>query len=71
MLYEVITDSVLQVSSSLTGFSLDNMTRDTGWRFHLLGRRIERMAFLSSAIAGFLSQHFERDSDNLEWVLQA
>ena len=66
----MVLDSVLQVSSSLTGFSLDNMTRDTGWRFHLLGRRIERMAFLSSAIAGFLSQHFERDSDNLEWMLQ-
>lgn len=63
-------DGILQVSSSLTGFSLDNMTRDTGWRFHLLGRRIERLAFLCEAIGGFLMRHFERDSDNLEWLLQ-
>ncbi|QID18089.1 circularly permuted type 2 ATP-grasp protein [Nitrogeniibacter mangrovi] len=66
----MLLDMVLQVSSSLTGFSLDNMTRDTGWRFHVLGRRIERLAFLCDAIGGFLTLHFERDSDNLEWLLQ-
>ena len=63
-------DRVLQVSSSLTGFSLDNMTRDSGWRFHVIGRRIERLAFLCEALGSFLSQHLERDSDNLEWLLQ-
>ncbi len=66
----LLLDTVLQVSSSLTGFSLDNMTRDTGWRFHVLGRRIERVTFLCELIASFLALHRERDSDNLEWLLQ-
>jgi hypothetical protein len=29
--------------SSLTGFAMDNMTRDDGWRFLIIGRRIERL----------------------------
>jgi len=65
-----LLDRALQISSSLIGFSLDNMTRDSGWRFHVIGRRIERLAFLCEAIGGFLSRHLERDSDNLEWLLQ-
>ena len=35
-------DRVLGVSSSLTGFAMDNMTRDDGWRFLIIGRRLER-----------------------------
>ncbi|MEY2632414.1 MAG: hypothetical protein RIR00_1068, partial [Pseudomonadota bacterium] len=47
-------DKVLVASSSLTGFALDNMTRDDGWRFLIVGRRLERLDFLASTIAEFL-----------------
>jgi hypothetical protein len=32
-------DQVLLASSSLAGFAMDNMTRDDGWRFLIIGRR--------------------------------
>ena len=35
-------DRVLGVSSSLTGFAMDNMTRDDGWRFLMTCRRPAR-----------------------------
>ncbi len=38
-------DQVLLTSSSLAGFAMDNMTRDDGWRFLIIGRRIERLIF--------------------------
>jgi uncharacterized alpha-E superfamily protein len=47
-------DQVLLTSSSLAGFAMDNMTRDDGWRFLIIGRRIERLIFLANAVAGFL-----------------
>ena len=48
-------DRVLGVSSSLTGFAMDNMTRDDGWRFLIIGRRLERLSFLAQSIAHFLT----------------
>jgi hypothetical protein len=45
---------VLLTASSLAGFAMDNMTRDDGWRFLIIGRRIERLVFLANAVAGFL-----------------
>lgn len=63
-------DRVLHVSSSLIGFTMDNMTRDIGWRFLILGRRIERLAFLCSAIGGFLAAHPGREGRNLDWLLE-
>lgn len=47
-------DQILLSSSSLAGFAMDNMTRDDGWRFLFIGRRIERLIFLSSSISQFL-----------------
>jgi uncharacterized alpha-E superfamily protein len=47
-------DRVLGVSSSLTGFAMDNMTRDDGWRFLIIGRRLERLSFLAQTVAHFL-----------------
>ena len=52
---------------TLAGFSLDGMTRDSGWRFLSMGRRIERLQWLCTvlkeAIAG---PHDAR----LEWMLE-
>jgi uncharacterized circularly permuted ATP-grasp superfamily protein/uncharacterized alpha-E superfamily protein len=60
-------DRVTVALMTLAGFSLDGMTRDSGWRFLSMGRRIERLQWmctvLKQAIAG---AHDAR----LEWVLE-
>jgi len=63
-------DRVLGVSSSLTGFAMDNMTRDDGWRFLIVGRRLERLSFLANAIANFLDLVSTRGPGSLEWLLE-
>jgi uncharacterized circularly permuted ATP-grasp superfamily protein/uncharacterized alpha-E superfamily protein len=63
-------DRVLGVSSSLTGFAMDNMTRDDGWRFLFIGRRLERMCFLSQTLAHFLRMESARAPGCLEWLLE-
>lgn len=52
---------------TLTGFAMDWMTRDLGWRFMSLGRRIERLQFMCVLLSRALQmpQH-----SNLEWLLQ-
>ena len=63
-------DRVLGVSSSLTGFAMDNMTRDDGWRFLIIGRRMERLSFLAQALANFLRMPSTRGPGCLEWLLE-
>jgi len=63
-------DQVLLTSSSLAGFAMDNMTRDDGWRFLMIGRRIERLVFLANAVAGFLRLESTRAAGGLEWLLE-
>lgn len=50
-------DEALTTFVSLSGFAMDNMTRDTGWRLHILGRRIERLDSLGTTLARFLRRH--------------
>jgi uncharacterized alpha-E superfamily protein len=61
---------VLGVSSSLTGFAMDNMTRDDGWRFLIVGRRLERLSFLAQSIAHFLRMPTTRGPGSMEWLLE-
>lgn len=63
-------DQVLLVSSSLSGFAMDNMTRDDGWRLLIVGRRLERLVFLGNAIGQFLRMPPPFDAANLEWLLE-
>ena len=52
---------------TLAGFALDGMTRDQGWRFLSIGRRIERLQF----ICGLLQQALAGPADaDLGWVLE-
>ena len=62
-------DRVLGVSSSLTGFAMDNMTRDDGWRFLIIGRRLERLSFLAQSMAHFLTMESAGGPESLEWLL--
>ena len=43
--------------TTLAGFAMDDMMRDAGWRFLMIGRRIERLQFLSLAAAGILERY--------------
>ncbi|SDJ26722.1 circularly permuted type 2 ATP-grasp protein [Pseudomonas indica] len=61
---------LLMSLSALSGFALDDMTRDDGWRFLMIGRRIERLQFLAEAIAGFLLGRAAQDQAGLEWLLE-
>ncbi len=63
-------DQMLLASSSLAGFAMDNMTRDDGWRFLIIGRRIERVIFLSNAISQFLRLESTRAAGSIEWLLE-
>ncbi|MBK8402385.1 circularly permuted type 2 ATP-grasp protein [Propionivibrio sp.] len=63
-------DQVLLSSSTLAGFAMDNMTRDDGWRFLIIGRRIERLIFLSSSISHFLRLESTRAAGSIEWLLE-
>lgn len=41
---------VIAALMTVAGFALDGMTRDLGWRFLSIGRRLERLAFLCTAL---------------------
>ncbi|CAN1595878.1 circularly permuted type 2 ATP-grasp protein [Pseudomonas sp. B21-028] len=56
--------------AALSGFALDDMTRDEGWRFLVIGRRLERLQFLSSSLAAFLRGEAAFDQAGLEWLLE-
>lgn len=56
--------------AALSGFALDDMTRDEGWRFLMIGRRIERLQFLSASLAAFLRGTGAFDQAGLEWLLE-
>jgi hypothetical protein len=44
-------DTLLLSLAALAGFALDDMTQDDGWRLMMLGRRLERLQFLSELLA--------------------
>jgi uncharacterized alpha-E superfamily protein len=63
-------DRVMLDCISLAGFAMDDMTRDEGWRFLILGRRIERLTGLAGLVGGaMLSDQATRDR-SLEWLLE-
>ncbi|HEX8404091.1 MAG TPA: alpha-E domain-containing protein, partial [Duganella sp.] len=62
-----ILDRAAASLMTLTGFGLDGMTRDMGWRFLSLGRRLERLQFQSMVLQAALGMDPE---GNLDWVLE-
>ena len=52
---------------TLSGFALDGMTRDTGWRFLSIGRRIERLTFFCLAIGIAIR---EGRGSGVTWLLE-
>ncbi|MEX6503933.1 circularly permuted type 2 ATP-grasp protein [Pseudomonas zhanjiangensis] len=63
-------DGLLISLASLSGFALDDMTRDDSWRFLMIGRCIERLQFLARSVAEFLRSDAADDQSALEWLLE-
>jgi uncharacterized alpha-E superfamily protein len=63
-------DRLLLSLAALSGFALDDMTRDDGWRFLMIGRCIERLQFLCDSLANFLRSSAANDQSALEWLLE-
>ena len=63
-------DRLLLSLAALSGFALDDMTRDDGWRFLMIGRCIERLQFLCDSLANFLRSSAAHDQSALEWLLE-
>jgi uncharacterized circularly permuted ATP-grasp superfamily protein/uncharacterized alpha-E superfamily protein len=62
-----ILDAVLPACTALAGYAFDDMTRDDAWQFLVMGRQLERMAFLSS----MTTQVLALPEDDCEVVLGA
>ncbi|HUK40066.1 MAG TPA: circularly permuted type 2 ATP-grasp protein [Candidatus Acidoferrales bacterium] len=57
-----ILDVVIPACTALAGYAFDDMTRDDSWQFLVIGRQLERMAFLSSVTIRILGLS-EEDRD--------
>ncbi|MDR2690481.1 MAG: circularly permuted type 2 ATP-grasp protein [Azoarcus sp.] len=64
-------DRVMQACISMAGFAHDDMTRDEGWRFLILGRRIERLEGLAGLILTPVEAAPDTREQMLEWLLEA
>jgi uncharacterized circularly permuted ATP-grasp superfamily protein/uncharacterized alpha-E superfamily protein len=59
-------DRTITSMMTLSGFALDGMTRDDGWRFLSIGRRVERLAFQCLALQIAFDNRF---NSGLTWLL--
>ena len=68
-LAEALTELDLATTALMTmaGFALDGMTRDQGWRFLSMGRRVERMQFLCTSLRQGLDLP---PGAELDWLLE-
>jgi len=62
-------DRLLLGLAALSGFTLDDMTQDDGWRLMMLGRELERLQFLSGLLADRLEGGANPYRGELEWLL--
>lgn len=63
----VLLNDTMTALMTLSGFALDGMTRDQGWRFMSVGRRLERLQFLGKALEHALQMPADAD---LSWLLE-
>ncbi len=60
-------DSTVMSMMTLGGFAIDGMTRDQGWRFLSVGRRLERLVMLTRTLQHALTP---AGAEDLEWLLE-
>ena len=59
-------DTTTSALMTLSGFALDGMTRDSGWRFMSIGRHLERLQFLCTVLQHGLTMP---PHSSLDWIL--
>ena len=64
-----ILDSLLLSLAGLSGFALDDMTQNDGWRLMMIGRRLERLQFIAELIYHRLKAGTVPAQSELEWLL--
>jgi uncharacterized circularly permuted ATP-grasp superfamily protein/uncharacterized alpha-E superfamily protein len=62
---------VISACSGLAGHALDDMTRDEGWHFLMLGRHIERLTHAAGLFVQFLLLTPQRQNIALQWLLES
>ncbi|MFL9924377.1 circularly permuted type 2 ATP-grasp protein [Herbaspirillum lusitanum] len=66
-----VLGNVIDACSCLAGHAMDDMTRDAGWQFLMVGRHIERMANLALLFDNFLQLEPARQNAALSWLLES
>lgn len=66
-----VLGNVIDACSGLAGHALDDMTRDVGWQFLMIGRHIERMLNMAMLVDNFLRLAPSRQTAALPWLLEA
>ena len=61
-----VLDDATTALMTMSGFALDGMSRDLGWRFMSLGRRLERLQFQAVTLQHALGM---QANGNLDWLL--
>ena len=64
-----LLEALLGQIAAMTGAQTDRMTRDDGWRLLSTGRHLERLAFLSSALADAFETGAVHDEGGFEAVV--
>jgi uncharacterized circularly permuted ATP-grasp superfamily protein/uncharacterized alpha-E superfamily protein len=64
-----ILDSLLLSLAGLAGFAMDDMTQNDGWQLLMVGRRLERLQFLSDLLSLRLKSGTTPAQSELEWLL--
>ena len=62
-----ILDDATTALMTMSGFALDGMSRDLGWRFMSLGRRLERLQFQAVTLQHALGM---QANGRLDWLLE-
>ncbi len=62
-------DRLLLSLAALAGFALDDMTQDAGWRLLRIGRRLERLQFVSRLLSRHLAMDTAKQHGHVEWLL--
>lgn len=64
-------NNVISACSGLAGHALDDMTRDEGWHFLMLGRHVERLIHAAGLFVQFLLLPPQRQNIALQWLLES
>ena len=66
-----VLNNVIQACTGLAGHALDDMTRDEGWQFLMIGRHIERMVHLAHLFDQYLQLPPAAQDAALTWLLES